>query len=125
MEKQFMNQQTGISYTLHGDYYIPNLIAPQKPEYPIGIWGQRRLEYLKNHRRILYVNLLTSGELYAHLHEIDIEAYELWDNLIWQMAKSQGVTEQLKAENQMLWVGRMNNIRACVEEIIKKEFIYL
>ena len=124
MKKHYTNEQTGISYTLHGDYYLPDLALPEESEYHIGIWGQRRLDYLKNHRRILYTNLLTSGKLPEHLQEIDISAHERCETIIRRMAKEQGVTEQLKAENQMLWVGRMNNIRNCAMEIVNSEIIY-
>ena len=115
-------EQNGGTYSTVGDYRLPNLIAPYA--YHIGIWGHRRLAYLKKHRRVLYVNLLTSGKLHEHLREIDIAAHERWETIIRQMAEEQGVNERLKSENQMLWVGRMNNIRACAAEIITKELIY-
>ena len=90
----------------------------------IGLWGNRRLEYLKNHKRNTYTEMLASGHLLRHLQEIDITAYNRWELGIQQMMKSEGVTEQLKRENQMLWVGKANNIRACVEELIWHELIY-
>ena len=124
MEKHIMDQENGISYTLHGDYYYPDLTAPHSSDYSIGIWGRRHLDYLKKHQRVIYVNLLTSGKLDEHLQEIDAAAYERCEIIIRQMAEAQGVTEQLKAENQMLWVGRMNNIRACAREIVLKKLIY-
>ena len=117
-------EQNGGTYRQVNGYRIPNLTLPDEPESHIGVWGQRRLTYLKKHRRILYINLLTSGKLTEHLREIDTTAYERYERIIRQMAKAQGVTEQLKAENQMLWIGKMNNIRACADEIILNELIY-
>ena len=116
-----------ITYTDVNGYKIPNLVLPDDglgEEIHIGIWGQRRLDYLKNHKRVLYSSLLMSGKLRAHLHEIDVSAYERWKLIIKQMMKAQGVTEQLKAENAMLWVGKVNNIRSCADEIIRAELIY-
>ena len=116
-----------ITYTKNGDYYLPDLKLPDDglgEEIHIGIWGQRRLDYLKKHKRVLYTKLLTSGKLRAHLHEIDIAARERWELIIEQMKAAQGVTEQLKAKNTMLWVGKVNNIRACADEIIREELIY-
>ena len=117
-------EQTGGTYSIVGDYRLPNLTVSDRPESHICIWGQRRLDYLKRHKRVLYVNLLTSGKLVEHLSEINVAASERHEAIIRQMAAAQGVTEQLKAENQMLWVGRMNNIRACADEIIQNELIY-
>lgn len=116
-----------ITYTEVNGYKIPNLVMPDDglpEEVYIGIWGQRRLDYLKKHKRVLYTNLLTSGKLMAHLHEIDISARKRQKIIIEQMKAAQGVTEELKANNQMEWVGRMNNIRACADEIIRNELIY-
>ena len=117
-------EQNGGTYSDVGDYRLPNLTLPDEPEYRIGIWGQRRLDYLKKHRHILYVNLLTSGKMTEHLREIDEAARERWEIIIRQMMEAQGITEQIKAENQMLWVGKVNNIRACADEIIRNELIY-
>lgn len=100
------------------------MIVPQEPEYHIGLWGQRRLEYLKKHKRILYVNLLASGKLAEHLCEVDSAARERLETIIRQVAAAQSVTEQLKAEKQMLWVGRMSNIQNCADEIVQNELIY-
>ena len=116
-----------ITYTEVNGYRIPNLIVPDDglgEEVHIGIWGQRRLDYLKKHKRVLYTNLLTSGKLRAHLHEIDVTAHERWERLIKQMMEAQGVTEQMKTKDAMLWVGKVNNIRTCVDEIIRNELIY-
>lgn len=115
-------EQNGGTYSAASDYLIPNLTVPDEPKSQIGLWGQRRLDYLKKHKRILYVNLLTSGKLYKHLREIDIAASERREIIIRQMA-AQGVTEQLKVKKQMLWVGKMNNIHTCVDEIIRNELI--
>ncbi len=116
-----------LTYQDVNGYKIPNLALPDDglgEEVQIGIWGQRRLNYLKRHRGALYSELLTSGKLRAHLHEIDTTAHERRERLIKQMQAAQGVTEQLKAENQMLWVGKMNNICACVDELIRNDLIY-
>ena len=98
------------TYTQAGDYLLPNLTIPEEEQKPIGIWGQRHARHLKQHHKILYYNLLTSGKLNAHLAEIDRQAEEMYFRLVKQMAEREGVTEQLKAENQMEWVGKMNNI---------------
>ena len=116
-----------ITYSDVNGYKIPNLVMPDDglgEEVYIGIWGQRRLDYLKKHKRILYTNLLTSGKLRAHLYEIDVSARERWELIIKQMMKAQGVTEELKARDAMLWVGKVNNIRSCADEIIRSELIY-
>jgi len=116
-----------ITYTDVNVYKIPDLITPDDglgEEVYIGIWGQRRCDYLKNHSRVLYINLLTSGKLRAHLHEIDVSAFEQWELIIEQMKKAEGVTEQLKADDMMKWVGMVNNIRNRADEIIYNEFIY-
>jgi len=123
MNKSLFEQHGGAYRQVNG-YRIPNLTVPDEPEYHIGLWGLRRLDYLKEYRCVLYVNLLTSGKLTEHINEIDTAACESWETIIHQMAEVQGVTEQFKAENQMLWVGRMNNIRACAYEIVNKELIY-
>lgn len=122
MEKSLFEQMGG-TYTQQGDYVLPNLILLAENQ-PIGIWGQRHARYLKQHHRILYYSLLTSGKLNAHLAEIDRQAEEIFFRLIKQMANREGVTEQLKAENQMEWVRRMNNIRSSITEIINVELIY-
>ena len=117
-------EQNGGTHSTKGDYRIPNLTVSAGPECHIGIWGRRRLNYLKTRRRVLYINLLTSGKLTEHLHKIDVAAYERQEAIIRQMAQAQGVTEELKAANQMLWVGRMNNICACADEIVRNEIIF-
>ena len=115
----------GGTYEQQGDYLIPCLLTlPTEEEKPIGIFGQRHLRYLKEHRRIVYVNLLTSGKLNSYLADIDEQAQEMLFRLVEQMKRAQGITEQLKAENALEWTGRMNNIRACAMEIVNKEIIY-
>ncbi|MCR5653753.1 MAG: TnpV protein [Ruminococcus sp.] len=113
-----------ITYTQQGDYLMPDLKLPEQPKVQIGIWGKRHLRYLKNHHPIIYTNLLTSCKLTAHLADIDREANEMFDRLVKQLSKQEGVTEQLKAENQILWVRRMNNIRNRAEEFVNSELIY-
>lgn len=123
MEKSLF-EQLGGTYTQAGDYLLPNLTIPEEEQKPIGIWGQRHARHLKQHHKILYYNLLTSGKLNAHLAEIDRQAEEMFFRLVKQMAEREGVTEQLKAQNQMEWVRRMNNIRNGVAEIIYAEIIF-
>ena len=118
-------EQMGGTYTEVGDYMLPNLTIPEEEQKPIGIWGQRHARYLKQHHKILYYNLLTSGKLNAHLAEIDRQAEEMFLRLVKQMAEREGVTEQLKAENQTEWVRRMNSIRSGVAEIVYTDLIYI
>lgn len=117
-------EEMGGRYERQGDYFIPCMTLPAEEEQPIGIWGRRHLRYLKEYRTGTYINLLTSGKLNTYLAEIDKQAQERFDRLIEDMKQAQGITEQLKAENALKWVGRMNNIRTCVMEIINKEIIY-
>lgn len=124
MEKQIYNEQTGIGYTLQGDYYLPDLALPEQEDKPIGLWGQRHLKYIKHHRKILYINLMTSGKLNGYLADIDKQAEDMFSRLVKQMAEREGVTEQLKEADQMAWVAQMNNIRSRVVEIINNDFIY-
>ena len=124
MEKRIYNEQTGIGYTLQGDYYLPNLALPEQEDTPIGLWGQRRLRYIKQHRKIFYTNLLTSGKLNGYLADIDKQAEDMFFRLVKQMAECDGVTEKLKANDQMNWVARMNNIRSGAIEIVNKDIIY-
>ena len=112
---------TNISYHREGDNLIPYLLPPESPR--IGIWSQRHLHYLKDHRKPIYTGLLLSGKLNAHLEEIDRSASEMYDLLMKQYAEREGVTEQLKAENQMEWVRKMNGIRNCVTEIVLRDQI--
>ena len=117
-------EEMGGRYEKQGDYLIPCLTLPTEKETVIGIWGQRHLRYLKEYRRVTYTNLLTSGRLNAYLADIDRQAQERFETLIEQMKQAQGITEQLKAENALVWVGRMNNVKACAREIVEREIIY-
>ena len=113
-----------ITYSKYGDYYLQDLVISDEEPTTYGRFGRMRLRYLKEHRRATYINLKTSGQLIHHLNEIDREANEMLRLLIEQMAQAQGVTEQLKAENQMAWVGAMNNIRSAAEEVVLIKLIY-
>ncbi|MFG6353566.1 MAG: TnpV protein [Oscillospiraceae bacterium] len=120
MEKSTF-EQVGGTYRWEGDYLLPNLTVPES--VPVGIWGQRRKQYLREHRKALYTAMLLSEELENHLTEIDQQAEEMFSQLVKQMAAQEGITEQLKADSQMEWVGCMNNIRERVTEIIDAELI--
>ncbi len=122
MEKSLF-EQNGGTYRQVGDYFLPNIAVPEEETQPIGVWGQRHLRYLKQHRKVLYYNLLTSGKLIEHLETIERQAEEMFSLLVKQMAKRDGVTEQLKANNQMEWIGRMNNIRNNAVETVNSELI--
>ena len=111
MEKYIYNEQNGLWYELQGDYYIPCLVLDEEETQSIGMWGRKRLRYIKEHHRALYTSLLISGKLNSHLAEINNRATEMFDRLVKQQAEKEGVTEQLKAQDQMVWVGAMNNIR--------------
>ena len=124
MDKYIYDDKNGLWYELQGDYYIPCLILPAEKEQPIGLWGQRHLQYLKEYRRITYLNLLTSGRLNTYLADIDKQAQESIERLTEQMKRAQGITEQLKAENALEWTQKVNNIRACAKEIVEKEIIF-
>ena len=124
MEKVIYDEKNGLWYELHGDYYIPCIKLPEEEQQPIGVWGQRHLRYIKQRHRIRYSNLLTSGKLNRHLAEIDKQAEEMFYRLVKEMAVFEGVTEQLKADDQMLWVAQMNNIHNRAMEIVNTEIIY-
>lgn len=115
---------TKITYTQQGDYLLPDLKLPEQPKVKIGIWGKRHLRYIKQHHPIRYTNLLTSCELTAYLANIDEEATEMFDRLVKQLAKCEGVTKRLKTDNQILWVRKMNNIRNQASEIVYNEIIF-
>ena len=124
MKKHIYDESNGLSYTLHGEYYLPDLaVNEEEPTY--GKYGMLRKQFLKEHRPARYQYLLMTGELIAHLNRVDQEARELVEILMKQMTEKQRVTEQVKMQEQMKWVGIMNNIKACVEEIVLKEIIYL
>lgn len=124
MEKKTIFEQLGGTYSQQGDYLLPNLKMPEQPEYNIGVWGQRRRRYLKQHRPILYTNLLIACKLSEHLADIEEECSERMDSLVKAMAKQEGVTEALKASDQITWIRRMNNIRNRAEEIVLNEIVY-
>ncbi|MDO5422449.1 MAG: TnpV protein [Eubacteriales bacterium] len=117
-------EQLGGTYHEENGYLIPDLRLPDEKEQPIGLFGQRPLCYLKEYRRGTYINLLTGGGLNAYLAEIDEQAQERFERIVEDMKQAQGITEQLKAENALEWTGRLNNIRACAEEIVEREIIY-
>lgn len=123
MEKT-LYEQMGGTYTTQGDYYLPDLTLPPQEERPFGVWAQRRLCYLKQYHKILYYNLLTSGKLHSHLADVEKEAQSLFLRLVKEYADKEGVTEQLKAENPMEWVRRMNNIRERVTEVVTAEVLF-
>ena len=122
MESLF--EQLGGTYTRQGDYCLPDVCLPPEEERPIGVYGQRRRVYLKKHHRVLYYNLLTAGTLDGHLADIEEQAEAMFSRLVKQLSEKEGVTEALKAENQMLWVQRMNNIRSAAMEIVANDLIY-
>ena len=113
-----------ITYTNHEGFCLPNLTLPRKEDASFGRYGRLRLKYLKDYRRVLYINLLTAGELAQHLSEVDQQAQEMLELLVRQMAQEQGITEQMKAEDQMAWVGAMNNVRSAAEEVVMREVVF-
>lgn len=118
-------EEMGGTYVRQGDYNLPCLSLPaEKENKPIGVWGQRHLRYILQYKRILYTNLLTSGKLNSYLADIDAQAEEMFSRLVKQMAEREGVTETLKAENQLLWIQKMSNIQSCVREVVESEIIY-
>ena len=123
MEKYIYNEQNGLWYELQGDYYLPCLKLPEEETAYIGIWGQRHRRYLKTHRKALYTSLLTCGKLNSYLADIDRQAGEMFSRLVKQLSEKEGVTETLKAENQMLWVQKMNNLRNTATEIVSSTLI--
>ena len=118
-------EQLGGTYTMQGDYRLPNLLPPNEEERPIGVWGQRRLHYLKHHRKVLYYNLLTTGKLHSHLADIEEQAQELFNRLTHDLATKEGITEQLKATDQMKWVQKMNHINTQINSWIQETYIYI
>ena len=117
-------EQMGGTYTIQGDYYLPDLTVLPKEKHPIGMWAQRRRQYLKQHHKILYYNLLTSGKLRFHLADVEKESQSLFLRLVKEYAEREGVTEQLKAENPMEWVQKMNNIRNRAAETVYADLIF-
>ena len=124
MEKQIYNEKNGLWYELHGDYYLPCLSVPPKEQRPIGLWGQRHLRYLRQHRKALYTELQITGKLNGYLADLNDQAEAMFFELVKQLAAREGVTEQLKAQDQMLWVQRMNNIRNRAMEVVNNNLIY-
>ena len=122
--KKTIFEEMGGTYIRHGDYLIPCLTLPEEEQRFIGVWGQRHLRYLKEYSRSVYLNLLTSGRLNDYLADIEEQAQERFERIVEQMKQAQGITDQLKAENQMEWVARINNVQACAREIVDKEIIY-
>ena len=126
MEQYIYNEQNGLWYELRGDYYIPCLKLPaEKEERHIGVWGHRHLRYIREHKKALYTSLLTSGKLQSYLADVEEQAQELFDRLMKQRAEGEGITEVLKAGNQMEWVRRMNALRSAVTETVNAEVIFV
>ena len=124
MNKHITNEKTGISYTLQGDYYLPDLALPPEEKRPVSIWGQRHLRYIRQHKQVVYISLLTSGKLNSYLADINRQAEEMFSQTVDQMAEREGITEKLKEENQMLWIGKMNAIRDVAKKIVNNDLIY-
>ena len=118
-------EQSGGTYTMQGDYRLPNLTLPAEEKHSIGVWGQRRLRYLKQHHKVLYYNLLTSGKLHSHLADVEEQAQDLFSRLVKEHAEKEGITEQLKATDPMAWVRKMNNIRERATEIVNAEVVFV
>jgi len=125
MEKRIYDEQNGLWYELQGDYYLPCLSLPEEEHKAIGVWGQRYLRYIKEHKRAFFTNLRTSCKLNSYLADIDEQAEEMFSRLIKQIAEREGVTKRLKAENQMEWVGRMNSIRNRATEFVNNNLIFV
>ena len=125
MDKYIFDEKNGLWYELQGDYYLPCLKPSEEEQQPIGVWGQRHRRYLKNHRKAVYADLLTSGKLNGYLADIDREAEEMFSRLVKQMAEAEGITEKLKANDMMTWVGKMNGIRSRATEIVNAELIFV
>ena len=124
MEKYIFDERNGLWYELQDDYYLPCLKLPEVEHRPVGLWGQRHLRYIKQNRKVFYLNLLTSGKLNGYLADLDKQAEDMFFRLVKQMAECEGVTETLKAENQMEWVQKMNNIRSIATEIVNNDLLY-
>ncbi|MBC5778809.1 TnpV protein [Blautia difficilis] len=122
--KKTIFEEIGGTYIRHGDYLIPCLTLPEEEQRFIGVWGQRHKRYLKEHKEAVYITLLTSGRLNSYLADIEEQAQERFERIVEQMKQAHGITERLKAENQMEWVARINNLQSCAREIVDKEMIY-
>ena len=124
MEKYITDERTGLRYELVGDYYLPDLELPAEEERPVGIWGQRHLRYIREHRKSFYTGLFLDGKLNSYLADLNEQAEDMFFRLVKELAEKEGVTEQLKATDQMAWVRRMNNIRNRAAEMVNNEVIY-
>ncbi|OUP73670.1 TnpV protein [Anaeromassilibacillus sp. An172] len=124
MEKRIYDEKNELWYELQGDYYLPCLSLPEEEQKSVGVWGQRHIRYLKQYHKVFYMNLLTSGKLNNYLADIDNQAEEMFSRLVKQLAEQENVTEKLKAENQMLWVQKMNNIHNRATEVVISDLIY-
>ena len=124
MKKYIYDNSNGLWYELHGDYYLPCLVIPEEEIHTVGMWGRKHQQYLREHRPMLYNDLILSGKLYSHLADIDIQARNKIDLLITYMAEKEGIDENQKAQEQLAWVRAMNNIRSRAEEIVLNELIY-
>ena len=124
MDKYIYDEKSGLWYELQGDYYLPCLKLPKEESRHIGVWGQRHLRYLKQHRKVLYSELLISGKLNDYLADLNEQAEAMFSRLVKQLAEKEGLTEALKAENQMLWVQKMNNIHNAAMEVVSNDLIY-
>ena len=124
MDKYIYDEKNGLWYELQGDYYLPCLKLPKEESRHIGVWGQRHLRYLKQHRKVLYSELLISGKLNDYLADLNEQEEEMFSRLVKQLAEKEGLTEALKAENQMLWVQKMNNIHNAAMEVVSNDLIY-
>ena len=124
MDKYIYNENNGLWYELQGDYYIPCLTIPEEEQRPIGVWGRRHLWYIREYRKGLYNSLLLSGKLNDYLADLNAQAEDMFFRLVNELAEKEDITETLKAENQMLWVQRMNAVRAMITEIVNNDLIY-
>ena len=124
MDKYIYDEKNGLWYELQGDYYLPCLKLPKEESRHIGVWEQRHLRYLKQHRKVLYSELLISGKLNDYLADLNEQAEEMFSRLVKQLAEKEGLTEALKAENQMLWVQKMNNIHNAAMEVVSNDLVY-
>ena len=123
MKKHITDEKNGLDYTLVNGVYLPNLVSTET-NYGIGLWGQRHLRYIKEHRKVFYLNLKTNCKLNSYLHDIDVRATEMYDCIVKQLKEQQGITEQLKADDMMAWVQAMNNITNQAREVVNTEVIY-
>lgn len=124
MKNRIYDEKNGLWYEKQGNYFIPYLSLPEEEQKPIGIWGQRHLRYIKQHKRVFYANLLISCKLNSYIADIDEQAENMFSRLVKDLAEKENVTEKLKAENQMLWVQKMNNIRNRATEVVNADLIY-